>query len=71
MNTCIATLTSLNLCIKAQRILSSEAIFCKVVSVDPRLTRRGCAYGIEFARTELQRVNQILKSHGIRYGQIL
>ena len=71
MNTCIATLTSLSLCIKAQRILSKEAIFCKVVSVDPRLTRRGCAYGIEFSRTELQRVNQILKSHGIRYGQIL
>ena len=65
MNTCIATISSLNLSIKAQKILSNERIFCKIVSLDPSTTKRGCAYGIEFASSEERTVKSILRKVGI------
>lgn len=71
MNTCIATIPSLNTCIKAQKALSSYGYYCKVVSVDPRLTRRGCAYGIQFSCDDERSVRQILSRAGIRISQIV
>ena len=60
MNTCIATISSLNLSIKAQKALASEKIYSKIVSIDPKLTKKGCAYGIEFACSEERTVRTIL-----------
>ncbi len=71
MNICIATIPSMNICIKAQRALNENAIFCKIVSIDPKITRRGCAYGIEFACTEEKNVRAILRRAGIRPSQFL
>lgn len=71
MNICIATIPSLNICIKAQKILAQNAIFCRIVSIDPKLTKRGCAYGIEFSCSEERSVNTILRRAGIRPSQFL
>lgn len=71
MNICIATIPSLNICIKAQRALNQNAIFCKIVSIDPKLTRRGCAYGIEFACSDERNVRSVLRRHGIHPSQFL
>lgn len=71
MNICIATIPSLNICIKAQKALAENAIFCKIVSIDPNLTRRGCAYGIEFPCSEERNVKSILRRSGIRPSQFL
>lgn len=71
MNICIATVPSLNICIKAQRALAENAIFCKIVSIDPKLTRRGCAYGIEFSCTDEKSVRSILRRAGIFPSQFL
>ena len=40
MNTCIATMQTVNISIKAQKALASEGIFSKIISIDPALTRR-------------------------------
>lgn len=71
MNVCIATIPSLNICIKAQKVLAENAIFCKIVSIDPRLTKRGCAYGIEFSCSEERNVKSILRRAGIHTSQII
>ena len=71
MNICIATIPPLNICIKAQKALAQNAIFCKIVSIDPKLTRRGCAYGIEFACSEQRNVKLILQRAGIHPSQFL
>ena len=71
MKTCIATMTSLNIAIKAQRALAREGIFSKIVSVDPRQTKRGCSNGIEFACGELSSVKRVLQSIGARNAQII
>lgn len=71
MKLCIATITSLNIAIKVQRALAREGIFSKIVSVDPRQTKRGCSNGIEFACGELSSVKRILRLLSIRNAQII
>lgn len=71
MNTCIATIPSLNICIKAQKALNENAIYCKIVSIDPKLTRRGCAYGIEFSCSAERNVKSVLRRAGIFPSQFL
>lgn len=71
MNICIATIPSLNICIKAQKALNENAIFCRIVSIDPKLTKRGCAYGIEFSCSDERNVRSILRHAGIRPSQFL
>ena len=69
MNICIATISSLNLSIKAQKALANEKIYCKIVSLDPSLTKKGCAYGIEFACSEERRIRTILHRERIYPSQ--
>lgn len=71
MNTRIATLKTLNICIKAQKVLEQHGYIAKIVSIDPALTRFGCAYGIEFYSQIEREVLSILKRNGIRPSQIL
>ena len=71
MNICIATIPSMNICIKAQKALADNKIFCKIISLDPKLTKRGCAYGIEFSCSEEKNVKFILLRAGIYPSQFL
>lgn len=71
MNICIATIPSLNICIKAQKALNENAIFCKIITLDPKLTKRGCAYGIEFACSEERNIRSILRRAGVRPSQFI
>ena len=71
MNTCIATIPSMNTCIKAQKALAENKIFCKIISIDPKLTKRGCAYGIEFSCSEEKTVKLTLRHAGIYPSQFL
>lgn len=71
MNICIATISSLNLSIKAQKALANEKIYCKIVSLDPSLTKKGCAYGIEFSCSEERRIRTILRRERIYPSQFI
>lgn len=71
MNYCIAAISSINICIKGQKALSQNGIFSKIVSLEPSLTKHGCAYGIEFNCTEKGRVRSILQRYGIRPTQYI
>lgn len=71
MNTCIASISSLNLSIKAQKALAEERIYARVVSLDPKLTKRGCAYGIEFACSDEHSVRYVLRRAGVHPSQFI
>ena len=71
MKTCIATIPTLNICIKAQNALMNEGYYCKIVSIDPRLTRRGCAYGIEFSCNDEGNVRRVLRHAGVSVSQYI
>lgn len=46
---CVAAVGSMTAVIKAQRALLAANISAEVVALAPEETRRGCAYGVEFA----------------------
>ena len=66
MNTCLSTIPSLNISIKAQKELAKYGIYCKIVSLDPTVSHYGCAYGIEYSCSESQSVRALLRRLGIR-----
>lgn len=71
MNTRVATLKTLNLCIKAQTALETRGHKVKIVSIDPRLTRRGCAWGIEFDAIFEREIVSSMRRLGIYPGEII
>ncbi len=71
MKTCIATFEGLNISIKAQRALIAAGIGARIVSIDPSLTRRGCAWGVELGCEHRQRAVRVLRALGVTPGQFL
>ena len=48
MKSCTAAIGSLTLAMKAKSALDEVGLYGKIVKLDPTMTRRGCAYGIEY-----------------------
>lgn len=48
MNICTAAIGSLTVAMKAHSVLAGTGLENKIVKLDPSMTRRGCAYGIEY-----------------------
>ena len=68
---CIATMKSITAAERARSALSAAGIFVSVISLDPSLTKKGCAYGIEFYGKDKTKVKSILRKKGISYGEII
>lgn len=49
MKICTAAIGSLTHAMKAQSALTADGIVSKIVKLDPSMTRKGCAYGIEYS----------------------
>ena len=48
MKACTAAIGSLTVAMKARSALEGARLEGKIVKLDPSMTRRGCAYGIEY-----------------------
>ena len=48
MNICTAAIGSLTVAMRAHSVLDGTGLENKIVKLDPSMTRRGCAYGIEY-----------------------
>ena len=65
MNLCTAAIGSLTYTIKAQRALERVGIGSHVVKLSASMTRRGCAYGLEFPIQELKTVRAVMSQEKI------
>lgn len=68
---CIAAIQSMTYAVKAQKALNSRNIGSEVVKLDPTLTKRGCAWGIQFDCRLVSEVKRILDNKDIPYGEII
>ncbi len=68
---CIASIKSATAAEKAKRALVRNGIGCTVVSLDPMLTKRGCAWGIEFRCLSEYDAKGILRSAHVAYGELI
>ena len=48
MKICTAAIGSLTIAMKAHSMLDNAGLESKIVKLDPSMTKRGCAYGIEY-----------------------
>lgn len=71
MNRCTAAVPSLTLCVKAQRLLALSFISADIVRLDPSMTQRGCAYGIEFPCDRKKEVRALLSKADLRVTQYI
>ncbi len=55
-----ASIGSLTHAMKGQKLLAGVGIESRIVKLDAKRTRRGCAYGIEFSSAELKRAKSTL-----------
>ncbi|MBR4873707.1 MAG: DUF3343 domain-containing protein [Clostridia bacterium] len=65
MKQCTAALGSLTYAIKAQRALVQAGLGCEIVKLDATMTRRGCAYGVEFSCADHRAVRAVMSREQI------
>lgn len=68
---CTAVTGSMTMAMKAQRVLSREAIMTKTVKVSGSSEGKGCVYGVEFDCPLLGNVKSTLQSAGVEVREYL
>lgn len=62
----LLALPSATYAMRAGELLARQGIRVKIVTLDPEMTKRGCAYGIELDHDIVSKARNILTSHGIQ-----
>ena len=71
MSEAIIAMRSETTAVKAQRLLSRNGTRCRIVSVDPALTSRGCSVGLAMNAYDVKGAEKLLNSANIFYGVVL
>ena len=66
-----AAVGAMTLAVKAQMLLLQAGVPATVVQLDPTETRRGCAYGVEFAAVNELTVRATLRAARISVSQYI
>ena len=67
---CIASLKSMTIALKAKKELEYNHINCKIIKLEPHMTKKGCAYGIQFDCSSTYLVESVLKNKRVKYTEI-
>ncbi|MCD8315202.1 MAG: DUF3343 domain-containing protein [Firmicutes bacterium] len=68
---CIYRFPSITYAERVSRALTKESILHKITELNPKLSEKGCAYGIEIPCYEYGNVNNILSRLRVRYEYIM
>lgn len=71
MQLCIATCRSMTDALRAMKTMESKGIRCRIVNLDPTVTKNGCAYGVSFNCDDESKVRRMSETGRITYGQII
>ena len=71
MVNCTAVIGSMPTAMKAQKALAVAAVRANVVKLDSSVTKRGCAYGVEYDCIQEANVKAIMNASGICISRIV
>lgn len=71
MPDCIIAMKTRTSAEHAKRIASGMRIRADIVSVDPSVTKRGCAFGLRLSCADSDELRSVLDRRGISYGDVL
>ena len=66
---CVGAMGSMTMALKATRALAAHGIFAEVISLAANETKRGCAFGVEFACADEARVRTALRASRMAVSQ--
>ena len=67
----ILTMKSMTYAMKGQRLLSRFNINSRIVYLNPAQTKRGCAYGLEVNRQNLDQAIDILDKGKVKFSEVI
>ena len=70
MAECVISVKSHTMAERVRRLAAAERIRSEIVSVDPKLTKRGCSVGLRLPCEDVAAMKQILEKRRITYGDI-
>ena len=68
---CIFTCRSMTVALRAERELREGRISGEVVTIEPSLTKRGCAYGIAVKTDACEKTEKILRKRHVPFGEVI
>ena len=71
MTDCILTMKSATEAERARRTAAEMRIAAWTVSLDPSVTRAGCAFGLRFPCGDADRLRAALRGRGISWGTMI
>jgi len=71
MTDCILAMKSMTYAEKAKRVAQSMGLDAEVVSIDPSVTKRGCAFGLTVPCAKTADLCTFLDKKRVPYGEIL
>ena len=70
MAECVISVKSHTVAERVRRLAAAERIRSEIVSVDPKLTKRGCSVGLRLPCDDVAALKRILEKRRITYGDI-
>jgi tRNA threonylcarbamoyladenosine modification (KEOPS) complex Pcc1 subunit len=70
MAECVISVKSNTVAERVRRLAAAERIPSEIVSVDPKLTKRGCSVGLRLPCEDVAALKRILEKRKITYGDI-
>ena len=71
METRVLSVSSQTVAMKAKRLLGNNGIFTQIVRVNPRITPKGCSWGLEIETSAITTAIYHLEKNEIPFGGIL
>ena len=57
--------------LRAERVLRDGRIHGEVISIEPSLTKRGCAYGITVNLQDCGKAEALLRKRHVTFGEVI
>jgi len=71
MSECVIALSSVTYAMKGENLLRRGGIAARQVRLEPRATRRGCAFGVAVPCDKRRTATELLRAAGIPFSQLL
>ncbi len=68
---CIVTCRNTSIAVRVRKTLKEKGIDGEIVNIDPAITKRGCAYGVELSSVDCFAAEEILRKKHVGYGEII
>ena len=68
---CIVTCRNTSIAMRVRKTLREKGIPGEIVNIDPALTRRGCAWGVEISAGDCYEAETVLRKKHVGYGEII